>query len=409
MVNKMKRLFLGFITLMFLGSGIAYAGPYTDSAHGNSTYGVNRESMSIEQGHGYAKGNCAHCHEQHASIGGTEPAPGNVPPVPSNYLLFNPNHTSQTVNFCFDCHRGPTGGYQTGGLINRSYSYRAGGWNDGLNGILEAFTYGPPTSTTSSSHRLYDIRKFIKGYVGYTENSNPCVACHDPHRAQRDPHTPSNRGWPVSRPGGHGDTSTWKLWGDDWGERMSSVVPSGCTYQAPYRYKSTTKYEPDGSSITDGSNLTDYTTFCLDCHQYSVPSTNGVVDYDWKGNSTTRYNLYAIDWWGTYGNWHGAREKGDPDEVKPPYTPTVPDTNYYLNCTDCHEPHGSPNLFLIREEVNGSSGVALVNGSRSSWISLCSRCHTKNFAGHYTPTTTYEYPCAGCHHHELTNYRIGGL
>jgi len=61
---------------MFLGSGLAYAAnEYTNSTYGNTTSGVDRTSTNQ-----YAASNCAHCHEQHASIGGAEPAPNAIVP-----------------------------------------------------------------------------------------------------------------------------------------------------------------------------------------------------------------------------------------------------------------------------------------------------------------------------------------
>jgi len=67
------------LLLVFFYSDITFAGPYLNSAHGNTTYGVNRSSMASL---GYARANCAHCHEQHASIGGAEPAPTGGSPSP---------------------------------------------------------------------------------------------------------------------------------------------------------------------------------------------------------------------------------------------------------------------------------------------------------------------------------------
>jgi mono/diheme cytochrome c family protein len=58
------------MTLVFWGGALAYAGPYLDSAHGNSAHGVKRTSTLQ-----YATGNCAHCHEQHAMIAGSQPEP----------------------------------------------------------------------------------------------------------------------------------------------------------------------------------------------------------------------------------------------------------------------------------------------------------------------------------------------
>jgi hypothetical protein len=362
----------------------ANSGPYLDSAHGNTLYGVNRSSLST---FGYSKGNCAHCHEQHASIGGSEPAPTGGP---DKYALFYTNHVSQTDNFCYKCHT-DSSSLQAGGLVNRSYSYRAGGWTaDTLNDILEAFRYGPPTSTTSSSHRLDDIKTFINGKWGYTANySNPCAACHNPHRAKGDPANSPNtakssttRGWPVSRPSDHVDKYVWDTWGDDTGEKMRDYV-GALTYQAPYRFGSTAAYEPDGSATTDGSNLTDYVTFCLDCHgQSPTPYSTRLGRY-----------LYLINWeTSSINSMHGKYLGDESDNTKKPpyYVSSGKAVNHVLSCTDCHEPHGSPNYgFLIRREVNG--GIASVTANtKSDWANFCTNCHYKDHAA---------TSCIACHNH----------
>ncbi|MDL1984333.1 MAG: hypothetical protein LWX54_09135 [Deltaproteobacteria bacterium] len=376
-MNNMKTIFLCLAILIFLVGGVSNAGTYLDSAHGNSTYGVDRTSTTQ-----YATGHCAHCHEQHASIGGDEPSPDS-PAGPDDYLLFSDNHTSQTVNFCFGCHRGTVGGYQTGGLVNRSYSYRAGGWtSDTLDNILQAFTYGPPASTTSSSHKLDDIKTFITGKWGYTANSNPCIACHNPHAVQGDPANSASsakssgtRGYPVSLPSDHADKYVWDVYGDDAGEKMSNYV-----YQAPYRSGSTSIYEPDGSTTTtDGTNLTDYVTLCTDCHHYSPTPVSTRL-----GNT----NLRDIDWAASVHGGKASWSKTDADERKLPYK--AEEKNYVLACTDCHEPHGSPNYcYLIRKEVNGAT-TAVAADTNTDWDTLCTRCHT------YTHESN---SCINCHYH----------
>lgn len=374
---------------------------YTISAHGRSDYGVNRSSLSS---FGYSIGNCAHCHEQHASIGGSEPAP--VGGVPSIYALFYTNHVSQTDNFCFKCHTGTTSYQGTlGYLYNYSYSYRAGGWtSDPLNDILEAFT-NPPSI---SSHNLGSIRTFLAAQSwGYTTDSNPCGGCHNPHRAQKDPHTSGSRGWPVSRPSQHSaDNNEWGLWGDNisdntpYGastERMSNYV-GALKYQAPYRSGSTVTYEPDGSALQGGSNLTDYATFCTDCHT-STP--NSV----WS-TTLSRY-LRAIDW---NNEKHGKGLAEGAITVDAPYSSTM---GYVLSCTDCHEPHGSYNAFLIRNEVNGGTlGATITTFSTANWKYLCARCHQEDTSPcsttrgplfeviHHSASTDRPYTeqsCGGCH------------
>ena len=60
--------------------GTALAGPYAQSAHGDAVVGVRRAVSGLSSPGPYVTGNCAHCHEQHASIGGSEPQPGNSGP-----------------------------------------------------------------------------------------------------------------------------------------------------------------------------------------------------------------------------------------------------------------------------------------------------------------------------------------
>ena len=153
-----------------ISSGVATADVYTDSAHGNTDppplgYGVNRS------GTGYTTGACAHCHDTFDSnICGQEGHP---------YMLFVDNDNS----FCTKCHDNTTT-YATTAIVNRSYSYRAGGWTDDIDNIDEAFGL-------LSSHSLSDISTFIgtpdEEKWGYTADSNPCTACHNQHMAQGDP------------------------------------------------------------------------------------------------------------------------------------------------------------------------------------------------------------------------------
>jgi predicted CXXCH cytochrome family protein len=406
-------------------------GPYLDSAHGNTSYGINRTSLST---FGYSIGNCVHCHEQHASIGGSEPNPTGGP---DKYLLFYTNYVSQTDGFCFECHT-DINSYQSGGsLVNRSYSYRAGGWtSDTLNDIKEAFSF----TAAATSHNLGDIRTFINGRWGYTTDSNPCAACHNPHAAKGDPANSPNstkssttRSYsPVSRPSLHSkDNNAWGLWGaNSSSERMN--VYAGGLYQAPYFYNSSATYEPDGSTTQDGSNLTDYVTLCTDCHNNS----NSI------SSTTLGRNLKTIDWNvekhgkgisdGT--NWACSNITGflSPYPTACSQTCTLPgcyittgtcsatcpsvrpslgccfssadcsSPNKVLTCTDCHEPHGAPNAVLLRKEVNGGvlSGqiitISTLNNRELGYI--CARCHKEDTPGSNTWANVHhnEYPAYGC-------------
>jgi len=370
---------LACLCLCVLSTKVHAANEYKNSTHGNTTYGVSRPDMVTA---GYSRGNCAHCHEQHASFGGIEPAPATGP---KGFLLFDAANTSQTTNFCFDCH-GTGTAYQTGGHVtNRSYSYRAGNWSaDTLSNIKDAFAQ-------SSAHNLADIVTFAAGKAwNFSTGSNACAVCHNPHVVGGDPanapalaKSAGTRGWPVTR-ASQGKT-TWpaNLWGDGAGEKMSNYT---ARYQAPYRFGSAAAYEPDGSVTQNGSNLSDFNTFCTDCHN----STNTIY------STNLARNLRTIDW---NNEKHG---QGNADvwiDVLAPYSSGAGGLGYVLSCLDCHEPHGSTNIFLLRREVNG----AVLSGAVSTTPNLsrlCERCHSNGWQAMHHSNNDRAYSlsmCGACH------------
>jgi hypothetical protein len=383
-----KYLFLIPVIILLFGIRILEGGTYTDSAHGDSSYGVDRVSTDM-----YTKGHCAHCHEQHASIDGQEPLPTGGP---DGYLLFDPNYTDQTTNFCIDCHDNTTT-YAATALVDRSYSYKFGGDTSLTcpSSIKEAFSFitesGVPqtacSTTMGSAHQLTDVRNFLIGKWGFGSTNadiTPCSGCHNPHKAQRHNYPVSMGTSPLSLPTAH--DGNWNVYGADTTERMNHY-----TYQAPYYYSSTITYEPDGNSIADGSNMPDYVAFCTSCHD---------TGYNGGQMTSTQKSQFTSDVpiWIQNPNWnaspHGAANGDQPDATnrKAPYTV---ERNYVLSCTDCHESHGSPNRMLIRKEVNGESPVTFtVWNDRSEWLSLCQRCHT--IASDHESGS----PCHSCHTHD---------
>jgi len=376
-----------------------HAGFYANSAHGNAAHGVNRTSTAAL---GYVRGNCAHCHEMEGSITGSEPAPAGGGPSPS--ALFYDNNVSQTDNVCLQCHT-DAGSYQSGSIVNRSYSYRAGGWTtDPVDDSKQSFSFANLTNpSTGTAHSLNDILTFIKTQTwGYSDTSNPCVACHNPHAVQGDPATAGNstkssggRGTPISLPSLHTAASgSWGLWGDVASETMSTYT----TYQAPYRYNSNVVFEPRGSSAaaTAAADSTDYVVFCTNCHN----ATNLIF------STTLGRNLRTINWDSEkHGKGTASQTNADGnDDLLLPYS-SGSIGSYVLSCLDCHEPHGSTNAYLLRPEVNGAAGVNIktltgdANGPTATgpppgpdlcnkeWNYLCAKCHTRlaNSDGHVHP------------------------
>ena len=206
-----KMLLIGFISLVWVLNcpHVATADPYDSSAHGNTTYGVNRS------GAGYDIGECAHCHDTfNDSICGV-----------NNLMLF------KTEYFCVQCHQYPGTSYQVDMPYQGNYSRRIGG--DTSNTcpayIKQAFLFVDQTTGTGlpvlncgsdkgSSHNIADIADFLQGRWGFSDTAddiNSCNACHNPHLAKQD--------YPCSLPSNHSSGTAWEVWGDEAGEKMSDL------------------------------------------------------------------------------------------------------------------------------------------------------------------------------------------
>lgn len=372
------RLALAAAAALLVLAWPARAGLYLDSAHGSTSYGVLRTTMPQ-----YGRGHCGHCHEQHAMVEGSEPAPTGGP---DSALLFDPPAASQTSNVCLQCHTA-TGGYQSGGITtNYSYAYTFGGCTTAGTydvDIASAFSH----TTAGSSHYLPDIASQVLGASMTTlagaswtlpAQSAPCDGCHNPHVAQRAhpiSHTGGVLNSAISRPSDH-DT----LWGDDSTERLDANPG----YVSPYWYGSTTRYEPADSTTSDGSNAPDYVGLCTDCHNpdNTIYSTNPRLP-----NSPR--NLNQPDWATSGGDVHGAKT-GSAENLNAPYSGT-----HTVSCLDCHEPHGSTaNVYLLRASINGVA-VSFPNMSQASYVSLCmTTCHYGKGDSHNKRTD-----CDSCHVH----------
>jgi hypothetical protein len=260
-----------------------------------------------------------------------------------------------------------------------------------------------------SRHNLGEVQNVLMGQTwGFNDDPNPCVACHNPHAAQQnhDPVEIDEEGklnTAIRRPSHYKSTDPLdSLWGDDANERMDAYASSqGGTYQAPY-YTADTTFEPANNDISDGSNLPDYVTFCMDCHQYEQ------IDPD-RGGATVK----AIIWEGAGADIHGAAiDACNPafalfkGTLKPPYEPDNPTKNYILSCLDCHEPHGNyKRLHLIRLRINGATvGTTSppCDGSYGeNWPPVCLCCHDI-VSDHWTMS------CPSCHSNPVAGGFHGG-
>lgn len=348
---------------------------YSSSAHGDPEVGVSRLDFPP-----YKTGNCAHCHEQHASIDG-ESSPVN------KWLLFSStasnivNYTKES-NFCFQCH--------SSSVVNNSdYSATFGSLVLAGDAVVANDNSGAtnPTSildafNTTHSHNLNDIYNYaIENstlFPSFKEGSNPCTACHDPHVARRNHANPTSATFSVmSLPNKHGE-----LYGDDDGvgsgsvnERMSrwGLAP---VYIAPYN-------EPDAVDTPD------YNTFCLYCHSEAA-KTSG--DYPLHVGGVSGYVL-PINWLDPLGNTgdgeqdgayivpgdkHGLNIATGNAAIVPPFGNTDDanlEKDIILSCLNCHEAHGSDNDYMHRRVINGTPLGVVISGVSAARGQHCVPCH----------------------------------
>ena len=155
---------------------------------------------------------------------------------------------------------------------------------------------------------------------------------------------------------------------------------------------------PQPSEWASDSAAPDYVTLCLECHQdqqWSTRLSRDLLAIDWSdGSSTDRHGKNgepgaAACYYGFTKYPYGSDCLGTSTEYK------------VVMCTDCHDPHGSPNEFLLRTSVNGQDGLS-VEGPGECW-DFCRACHFLEYnvpgGGHHHSSSL---TCPECHGHGQT-------
>jgi hypothetical protein len=372
---------------------MANAATYGVAAHGSTASGVHRSGTPDDELR-YHTGSCAHCHDTFDSSICANPL-----------MLFAPNNpTSQTDNFCFQCHKGDDGPAQQ--VTNNDYGATFGGGTAIFDSIYDAFN---PSGTFASSHDLLDLQAYAISQswgTWMTNDTNACLVCHDQHLSQKnfpvEIYDPDDGGVKTAvRRGVDVVDYPGDLWGDEpytvsgRYEMMSDWV-SGYIYQSPYRVGGNS-YEPAGDATDDGSNLPNFVDACaVTCHRENIDSVNGPIAVNWELSSSPT-------WPGTpskHGKAAADNAPGDWGWLKPPYSESYRGS-YVLSCTDCHETHGSTNATLLRTTVNGVSG--LTTGDKGCnypdggyWYYWCQACHDLTYEPETQEGHPVVYPTARC-------------
>jgi hypothetical protein len=281
---------------------------------------------------------CVGCHVGH---GATELALLN-PNAPAFPVGADPSDFD--TNFCINCH--DADGPSTKDIATK-LSYQT-----------ETAT-GPTRNFYFDSNNRHDIRLDDRTYSGA---SIACKDCHSPHvDSQSDPVRNLDSGNVLpdydfcngsngtysynSSPDPGGDCAT--------GSNLDPLNPAG---------------KPNNNYVEP-----DYIAFCLVCHDNTFPAgsgasmgTNSTIDmqaaYFDNGNTTDKHGIFS-------GNEAGQ------GYLKYPWTPngaTSDITQGYaaLNCTTCHDAHGSGNIFNLRTSITVAGETMTTGGWAGDSIGL---------------------------------------
>jgi len=316
MVNNMKRIFLGLLILNFLVSGFAYAtGPYTGSAHGNTTSGVDRTSTAQ-----YAIGHCAHCHEAHASIDGSEPAPTGGP---DEVLLFD-----YEENLCETCHDGNPAADNIQAQIDK----------DSTGSAHPTDNYSGRHSVSESTTTNMDPADYADGVTRHAE----CVDCHNPHAAGSTVHTLGTNAVGATSP-------LYKVSGVE--------SPSTTAWGTPNF--------SDNDEIPTSTGITKEYQLCYKCHSNwtTQPAGQTNIALQFNTNNDSYHSVEGTGKASDYGIYVSTWDKDD-----------------RMYCSDCHGsetssdpagPHGSTIDHILKGEYNRTTGAHDLNTSSH----LCFICH----------------------------------
>ena len=333
-IQKTALLASGFFSLCLIHTPkIIFAGDYLNSSHGNSGTGVDRSTIDPKFS-SYSVGNCAHCHEQHSSIEGTEPTPVNNEASP--VLRFTPEEA-----LCETCHDG------TPVSPNIAIQFDK--------------TYGHPTDDIADRHFM--SIKEIGQNGSYFRNPNrhvECSDCHEPHRINYLPTTPFN-------------SSTHNfITGNPANNNTVSGVLTGVWGVEPAVESSIWLVPP--SSYTELTESTKEYQICLKCHSnFAFQTGNGISPYIGPSGvpSTDQSMEFSVNRYGVHPVRNGLNNQTgsyspktlNTQRLKSPWNSAANLGNQTMYCSDCHGaddesaggavgPHGSNRLNLLKGTNN---------------------------------------------------------
>lgn len=316
---------------------------------------------------GYAIGNCYHCHEQHASYQGAEPAP--IGGAPDAYLGF-----SSEENLCLGCH-------DTGGAVGVA--------TDDIDADIDK-VYGHGTGPTNTL-TMFESGRHRANETSVTGVTNAahveCTDCHNPHRARTDASGKHSQGSNlIESPGplegvDGADFSAYPSGGANW----SAVLPA---------------FTATSTKVALATATKEY-QICFKCHS----SHNGSIMAGWDDNpgNAQEWTDVALEFNTNNGSYHPVVGTTDPGDRVSGLTGgwSVGQTMY---CSDCHDidststtvgPHGSAIKWMLTG-TNKAWPYTTATGANGNGTNVTTNFRTYNNRNTSSGTDNGLF-CLNCH------------
>ena len=395
---KYLALIVFILLLSIFTSKYSESGNYTNSQHGDPTSGVTRSSIDSRYS-GFSRGNCAHCHEPHASLGGSEPAPNTgIAAGPDKVLLF-----SEEEDVCLSCHNGAIVPRDMRTVVNKPYRH--------------------PITDYSGRHTLskYEYGQNGAPFRG-TNRHAECVDCHEPHYIGKpgtayhsyNTTSPANNNlvsnllkgvWGVE-PATEG---SWLTPPTTFTELTTPGVGASKEYQVCFKCHSyyafqdadgiTTIIGPSGQTITDQSM--EFSKNLKSVHPVRVPLNNQTGSYAPKALATSQLSAPWTTAPGSQTMWCSDCHNND---ASSPVGPHGSNYKFMLSGTRKYWPASSTGVLFSLSDIrnntnNWSTELFCVNChplySGGTWMN---NVHSQHSTRTYTPgNVTIPVYCVTCH------------
>ncbi len=371
------------------------AGVYRSSAHGDKTNGVSRKGLNDITLNDYAAGNCAHCHEQHASVRGAEPAP-NAPAGPANYLGMHQEASSPGAeqSLCLHCHS----------LAGAANNQSSGAPDDIQSDIQKINNHDPTLSETSHRNKETLLQIAADKHI-------ECTDCHNPHAAGKTLHHAHDGSHPLDPVTTATPTNT-----------ISATSPLFQATGAAQDYSgATSNWSQPSQGSYSRQNATKEYEICFKCH---AGANSNVTT--WGGAAAAAWTDVGLEFNPNNQAYHpivrsltaGNSAALAASQLVAPWIANAGTQTMY--CSDCHEsdsglagPHGSAIKWMLAGTNKAWPYKSTANNGDSDatpdYIDLtdttglfCRNCHptptsTNSVHTKVNHQTTLKGRCLNCH------------